>query len=71
MRNEKEYRKAVNRDPNYRINTINFVLWLDEHERKQKEFFRMLRQIETEKDLYGIAVDFSIPIIMVKWFLTT
>lgn len=71
MRNEKEYRKAVNRDPNYRISTINFVLWLDEHERKQKEFFRMLRQIETEKDLYGIAVDFSIPIIMVKWFLTT
>lgn len=71
MRNEKQYRNEINHNTDYRITTTEFILWLNEHEKEKQLFFRSLKQIETTEDVFFVAVDFSIPVIMVKWFLTT
>jgi len=69
--NKKRYEREINTDSNYKITISEFQKWLKTEE-KRKEVFKaeldnVIRKIN---NYYDVAVDFSIPITMVKFFLT-
>lgn len=68
--NTKKYMSTINTDYDYKITISEFSRWLEEH--NEDEFFlKKIRSWLIEDDidyLYAVAWDFTIPIIMVKWF---
>lgn len=70
MNFNKEYNTDLNSDRkvDYRISTTDFCNWLNNHEKERKEFFKM---VMTEEDDYRTAFDFSVYVIMIKWFRKT
>ena len=61
--NKIQYMKEINYDPEYKITVKEFTKWLAENN-MEDTFNKMLK----EKDDYDIALDFSIPVTMVKYF---
>ena len=57
--------KEINIDPEYKITVVEFKEWLTEN--NMKDTFQNLLKDE-DKDDYDIALDFSIPVTMVKYF---
>ena len=66
--NEREYRKLINTDQTFNTNRAELVKWL----RLNHETDRFLREVNRIEDLndteqlYYVAVDYSIPIALVK-----
>ena len=63
--NRIQYMKEINIDPEYKITVVEFKEWLTEN--NMKDTFQNLLKDE-DKDDYDIALDFSIPVTMVKYF---
>ncbi len=64
------YRQEVNRCFAYRISANDFNNWLSVDRRRTDEFIKRLRKWTEEEDyntLYELAVDYSVPIIILKW----
>mgnify|MGYP006896802671 CR=1 FL=1 len=61
--NKIQYMKEINYDPEYKITEKEFTEWLAENN-MEDTFNKMLK----EEDDYDIALDFSIPVAMVKYF---
>lgn len=61
--NKIQYMKEINYDPEYKITVKEFTEWLAENN-MEDTFNKMLK----EEDDYDIALDFSIPVTMVKYF---
>lgn len=69
MDNKDRYEQDINRsNPDYRVTITEFRNWLTA-ENMKATFDRMLR--DEELTLYDIALDFSIPVAMVKYFKKT
>ena len=69
MDNKDRYQQDINRsNPDYRVSIEAFKNWL-RAENMQETFNEMLR--DRELTLYDIALDFSIPVSMVKYFKKT
>lgn len=67
MINKATYERNIHdREEDYRMHSKDFVQWL--HENGYMEFFKsQIRDLKKGRnEYYGIAVDFSIPISMVK-----
>ncbi len=72
MTNESIYRKEINTNEDYKISKKEFEKWLRD-ENKLGVFTVDLYDAMMSDDMYTVAVDYSIPIIMVKiiiksWF---
>ena len=66
--NEMNYRMDINnRCEDYRISKEGFVLWLENHYYEKQTFLYDLTH-ENAFSVFDIACDFSIPVIMVKYF---
>lgn len=67
--NELYYRKTINTEPEFKITTKEFLKWLSDNH-YTKTFFKEVKKIYNfdTNSLYSIAWDYSIPIIMVKYF---
>lgn len=65
MTAEEQYRKEINVDSFYRISIDNFKRYLRQNFLQER--FAMAMNSE-EIDVFEVAVDFSIPVIMVKYF---
>ncbi len=63
--NQKRYMEEINYSIDYRISVKDFKQWLRWN--KHEETFRKMLE-NKDLDLYDIALDFSIPVIMVKFF---
>ena len=63
--NRIQYMKEINIDPEYKITVAEFKEWLTEN--NMEDTFQNLLKDE-DKDDYDIALDFSIPVTMVKYF---
>lgn len=61
--NRERYMKAINTDTEYKTTIAEFRQWLRDNNMEQR-FATDMRY--PENDLYDIAVDYSIPVIMVK-----
>lgn len=71
MEYEKQYRMEIHTE-DYRISLREFLEWMKIHTKEQAVFFAGIKEYLEEpsnNQLYYIAVDFSIPVIMVKWFI--
>lgn len=68
---EKQYRAEIHTE-DYRITLEEFIEWLGSHFAKRVLFYaelqRYLESPDEEWRLFSIAVDYSIPVTMVKWF---
>lgn len=65
MTNRQRYEHDINHSDDYRISIKAFREWLTT-ENMTEVFHRKLR--DKEETLYDIALDFSIPVAMVKYF---
>ena len=67
--NEYNYRKTINVDYDYKITIKQFTKWLKKNPAAQAELWETLEKIQklSVEDLYFIACDYKIPIIMVKY----
>lgn len=66
---EEQYRKEVDKNKDYRISKEEFAKFLESDEKTKKSFYNKLEWLEEEENyIYYIAVDYSIPITMVKHF---
>ncbi len=67
--NEYYYRKTINTDDEYKITIKEFTKWLKKHPDCANELWEKLEKIQklSTEDLYSIAWDYNIPIIMVKY----
>ena len=66
---DNEYKANINTNKDYKISRKEFTEWLEEV--GEKEFFENITKAN-ELDLeewYDIAVCYSIPFIMIKWFI--
>ena len=63
--NMKSYMASINTDETYRITVKDFRQWLRD-KNMTAEFERQLR--DEDLTLYDIALDFAIPVSMVKYF---
>ena len=61
--NEDIYKEEININEDYKISKAAFICWLTQNEVDIKT---SLYGISTETDYYNVAVDFSIPLILVK-----
>ena len=61
MTNYERYMKEINTNCDYIIKKQDFVAWLKSR-KAEKEFKTMLNK----EDIYFVAVDYSIPIILIK-----
>ncbi len=68
MTNEITYRTEINTIEDYKITIVEFAKWLAKN-KETEAFGKELNKIEDVEDLYTVALLYSIPIIMVKWFL--
>lgn len=51
----------------YHITIADFIAWMNSREDEPKDFNRKAAYAETDADLYEVAYDYSIPVIMVKY----
>lgn len=65
MTNRQRYEHDINHNEDYRISIKAFREWL-RAENMTEVFLKKLR--DKEETLYDIALDFSIPVAMVKYF---
>ena len=65
MTNRQRYEQDINHNDDYRISIKAFREWLSA-ENMTEVFHKKLR--DKEETLYDIALDFSIPVAMVKYF---
>jgi hypothetical protein len=67
--NEYNYRKTINIDYDYKITIKEFTKWLKKNPAAETELWETLKKIQklSVEDLYFIAWDYNIPIIMVKY----
>lgn len=65
MTNRERYERDINHSDDYRISVKAFREWL-RAENMTEIFHKKLR--DEEETLYDIALDFSIPVSMVKYF---
>ena len=65
MTNRERYERDINHSDDYRISIKAFREWLTT-ENMTEVFVKKLR--DKEETLYDIALDFSIPVAMVKYF---
>ena len=65
MTNRQRYERDINHNEDYRISIKAFREWLST-ENMTEVFHKKLR--DKEETLYDIALDFSIPVAMVKYF---
>ncbi len=67
--NEYGYRKTINVDYEYKITIKEFTKWLKKNPAAETELWETLKKIQklSVEDLYFIAWDYNIPIIMVKY----
>ncbi len=65
MTNRQRYEQDINHNEDYRISIKAFREWL-QAENMTEVFHKKLR--DKEETLYDIALDFSIPVAMVKYF---
>lgn len=68
MTNRQRYEHDINHNEDYRISIKAFREWL-RAENMTEVFHKKLR--DKEETLYDIALDFSIPVSMVKYFKKT
>lgn len=68
LTNKEIYEEVINVNKNFNISISDFSAWLEDNN-YTKLFSEELDKIENEDDLYYVAVDFTIPISMVKYFL--
>ena len=70
MRTNKErYLEEINNNPEYKISVARFQKWLAENN-EYSDFQHSLHLVAIgDWDIYDLALDYSIPIAMVKWFL--
>ena len=61
MTNKEIYMKEINFSKDYKTTFKEFMNWLDENHKYEE----ILKE-EIKEDIYKAAVDFSIPLIMVK-----
>lgn len=63
-----EYQMNINTNEYYKISKKDFVKWLEES--GEKNFFKNMIEADelNIEEWYDIAVDYSIPFIMIKWF---
>jgi hypothetical protein len=73
MTNEEIYRNEINYNNDYKVSLMNFTDWLYDHNSARKAYSEIIKKFAkngfTDEDLYFVAVDYSIPIAMVKWFI--
>ena len=70
-KNYEIYRKEINHSPWYRITVEEFKWYLISREDIRESFFKSLRRVILKKDsIYDMCTDYSIPAIMVKYFIT-
>ena len=62
------YNTEINKDINYKISIADFISWLKEHN-MLSSFITELNNINSDNDIYYIAVDYSIPYIMIRYFI--
>ncbi len=65
--NQKQYMEEINNNEEYNITVEEFTQWLKENN-EEKEFTKMLNN--KDLDDYDIALDYTIPVTMVKYFRT-
>jgi len=68
--NEEIYRKEINENKDYKTTKEKFKEWLKENEYEkqfEKDSTQMIENLDM--DIYDIAVDYSIPIILLKVML--
>ena len=65
MTNYERYQKEINTCYDYIITKKEFLNWLDKNGKNQ-DFAEAIFTAFLSGDLYTVAVDFSIPIVMVK-----
>lgn len=69
MTNRETYMEEINKVNDYKISTKDFMDYLKEDD-NEKTFFAQIEKIKKGLlDLYDVAVDWSIPVVMVKRFL--
>lgn len=68
LTNKEIYEEVINVNKNFNISISDFSVWLEDNN-YTKLFSEELDKIENEDDLYYVAVDFTIPVSMVKYFL--
>lgn len=68
LTNKEIYEEVINVNKNFNISISDFSAWLEDNS-YTKLFSEELDKIENEDDLYYVAVDFTIPVSMVKYFL--
>lgn len=68
LTNKEIYEEVINVNKNFNISISDFSAWLEDNN-YTKLFSEELDKIENENDLYYVAVDFTIPVSMVKYFL--
>jgi len=68
--NEEIYRKEINESKDYKTTKEKFKKWLKENE-YERQFKRDCKEMieNPDMDIYDIAVDYSIPIILLKALL--
>ncbi len=70
MTNMERYNYEINWADDYKISVHDFMDILEEVPGDEKIFFGQLEEIRKGiLDEYDVAVDWSIPLIMVRWFL--
>lgn len=63
MTNKERYMKEINSVVDYKITINEFIDWIA-IEHGEEEFIKAL----DDEDIYTTAVDYSIPIILIKYF---
>lgn len=70
MTNKERYNNEINWANDYKISVNDFMDILEEVPGDTTVFYNQLDEIREGKlSMYDVAVDWSIPLIMVKWFL--
>lgn len=65
--NEMIYRNEINVNPDYKTTKEDFIEWLYENN-EVITFAHEIEHIEDDSDRFAIAVDYSIPVTMVRYF---
>ena len=63
MTNKERYEREINTNDDYKVTIKEFESWLKEVT-KEESFKKEI----TKEDIYDTACDYSIPIVMIKYF---
>ncbi len=69
MTNKEQYFNEINHCEDYRTTIADFRTWL--HDNSMEDTFNGMLRHPALYDDYDIAVDFSLPLVMVKYFRKT